>query len=87
MKSRLVRSLIALIIGAFVWIPSVTVSGQQPATQRTEEPRSQIVYITRTGKKYHREGCRYLAMSKFPVSLRQAKDRGYTPCKVCRPDQ
>ena len=87
MKSRLIHSLIALIIAAFVWIPSVTVSAQQSATQRAEKPKSQIVYVTRTGKKYHRDGCRYLAMSKFAISLKEAEARGYSPCKVCRPPQ
>lgn len=44
-----------------------------------------IVYITDTGKKYHREGCRYLEQSKIEISLEEAKRRGYEPCKVCDP--
>ncbi|WP_338826309.1 hypothetical protein MTBGP_11170 [Moorella thermoacetica] len=43
------------------------------------------VYITRTGKKYHLDGCRYLAKSKIPISLSEAKAMGYTPCSVCGP--
>ncbi|MDK2816209.1 MAG: competence protein ComEC [Moorella sp. (in: firmicutes)] len=43
------------------------------------------VYITRTGKKYHLDGCRYLAKSKIPISLSEAKARGYTPCSICGP--
>ena len=31
-----------------------------------------IVYITRTGSKYHRGNCRYLKYSKFPVSKKGA---------------
>ena len=42
------------------------------------------VYITRTGKKYHRGSCRYLRSSKIPISLTNAK-RGYSPCSVCDP--
>jgi endonuclease YncB( thermonuclease family) len=45
---------------------------------------STTVYITRTGKKYHRDGCRYLKKSKIPISLDEAKLR-YDPCKVCKP--
>ncbi|WKV08158.1 ComEC/Rec2 family competence protein [Thermoanaerobacterium sp. CMT5567-10] len=45
------------------------------------------VYITATGKKYHRDGCRYLSKSKIPISLSQAKAEGYTPCSVCDPPQ
>lgn len=42
------------------------------------------VYITRTGKKYHRDSCSYLRYSKIPISLADAK-RGYSPCSVCKP--
>ena len=52
--------------------------------QRTETEK--IVYITRTGRKYHRAGCRYLKKSMIPVTLSDAIERGYTPCSVCRPD-
>lgn len=43
------------------------------------------VYITNTGAKYHRKGCRYLKKSKHRVTLKWAKRHGYTPCKVCKP--
>lgn len=43
------------------------------------------VYITKTGSKYHLTGCQYLRKSCIPINLAQAKARGYTPCKVCKP--
>lgn len=49
-----------------------------------EVPRTQTVYITRTGSKYHRSSCRYLKYSKIPISLDRAK-QSYGPCSVCRP--
>ena len=45
------------------------------------------VHITNTGTKYHAAGCRYLKDSDIEVSLSEAKDRGYTPCSVCKPPQ
>ncbi len=48
---------------------------------------STIVYITETGECYHRDGCRYLSHSKIPITLKQAKARGYRPCSVCKPPQ
>ena len=42
------------------------------------------VYITQTGTKYHRDGCKYLKISKISISLTDAKQR-YTPCSVCNP--
>lgn len=46
-----------------------------------------IVYITRTGAKYHRNGCGSLSRSKIPISLKEAKQLGYEPCKRCNPPQ
>ncbi|GAB6390929.1 MAG: hypothetical protein MdMp014T_0302 [Treponematales bacterium] len=43
-----------------------------------------VVYITRTGKKYHRENCRYLRQSKIETTLEEAR-RSYEPCSVCNP--
>jgi hypothetical protein len=43
------------------------------------------VYITKTGEKYHRSGCRYLKKSKIAITLKDAKERGYDPCSVCDP--
>ena len=42
------------------------------------------VYLTRTGEKYHREGCRSLSRSKIPISLAEAKQK-YAPCGRCNP--
>ena len=45
----------------------------------------QIVYITKTGAKYHTGHCRYLKRSKIPIKFKDAVAAGYTPCKVCNP--
>jgi len=44
-----------------------------------------IVYITPTGKKYHKLGCRYLNENPIPISRQEAIVQGYTPCSVCKP--
>lgn len=46
---------------------------------------AQTVYITKTGSKYHCDGCRYLSRSCIPISLSEAKSEGYAPCSVCDP--
>lgn len=43
-----------------------------------------IVYVTKSGKKYHREGCSYLTDSARPIALREARTR-YSPCSKCKP--
>jgi hypothetical protein len=66
--------------------PVAVVPFQQPAPPKQADKKTETVYITRTGKRYHRDGCRYL-LSRIPMSLRDAQAKGYTPCKVCRPPQ
>jgi len=61
--------------------PAPTLSTKQ------EIPVETTVYITNTGKKYHRDGCRYLKKSKIAISLTDAKADGYTPCSVCNPPE
>jgi len=43
------------------------------------------VYITRTGSCYHTAECSCLRSSAMPLSLTDAVERGYRPCKVCKP--
>lgn len=47
---------------------------------------TQTVYITKSGKKYHTENCSSLSSSKKSIDLNEALDKGYTPCKKCKPD-
>ena len=42
------------------------------------------VFVTKSGKKYHTEGCRYLSKSKIPMSLEDA-DKRFGPCSSCSP--
>tara|TARA_B100001964_G_C14067553_1_gene524346 strand:- start:5 stop:847 length:843 start_codon:yes stop_codon:yes gene_type:complete len=42
----------------------------------------ETVYITRTGKKFHRRGCRYTNSSSVPVDVNQAII-SHSPCKIC----
>jgi len=50
----------------------------------TPDTGEQIVYVTRTGSKYHKAGCRYLSKSAIPMKLKEAAAR-YGPCGVCNP--
>lgn len=45
---------------------------------------SGMVYVTETGTKFHREGCRSLRTSKRAVS-RSAAEREYEACGICKP--
>jgi competence protein ComEC len=54
------------------------------AAQPPAQTQSVTVYVTETGAKYHRDGCRYLSKSKIPIGLDDAR-RSYGPCSVCNP--
>ncbi|MDO4753638.1 MAG: hypothetical protein Q4A41_01420 [Bacillota bacterium] len=43
----------------------------------------EIVYVTRTGERYHEGTCFHLRKSKFGMEREEAKKKGYTPCKNC----
>lgn len=61
--------------------------GSYGEINRKTEKKEATVFITRTGRKYHRDGCRYLRKSSIPISQKNAIAAGYTPCSVCRPAQ
>jgi micrococcal nuclease len=45
----------------------------------------EVVYVTPSGRRYHRENCRTLRQSRFALSLSDAARSGYTPCQLCKP--
>jgi hypothetical protein len=45
---------------------------------------NEVVYVTKTGTKYHTAGCRFLSKSSRPIALKDAV-RSYSPCSVCQP--
>ena len=63
-------------------VPQARVTSLSEASATVESEGE--VYVTRSGKKYHREGCRSLSKSKIPISLAEAKER-YGPCSRCNP--
>ena len=44
-----------------------------------------IVYVTKTGTKYHKDGCSYLSKSKIEINLTDAISKSYGPCSKCKP--
>jgi hypothetical protein len=80
-----------LLIVAFWVVAFVAGSGRQTsvvqaaqAQAAADDDKSITVYITKTGTKYHKAECRYLAKSSIPITLDVAAKR-FTACSVCRP--
>ncbi|WP_379968748.1 DUF5763 domain-containing protein [Epilithonimonas sp. UC225_85] len=47
--------------------------------------KSQTVYYTPSGKKYHTENCRMVKNTSNKTDLTSALERGLTACKICNP--
>ena len=64
-----------------------TATSASPSTATTNSgiSNSYTVYVTKTGSKYHRDGCRYLSKSQIAKSKNDAISQRYTPCSVCNP--
>jgi hypothetical protein len=56
-----------------------------PAPGSVTTPQTEIVYRTPSGEKYHTATCSYVKGKAIPITLREAKEKGLTPCKVCHP--
>ena len=74
---RLTSALV--IVGVLFIAESISVAA---AAQNSADSSDVIVYVTRTGGKYHTAGCRYLRTSAIPMKLSEANQR-YSPCSVC----
>lgn len=64
---------------------SATTTSSSKTTITTDNTNSTIVYVTKTGDKYHRGSCSYLRQSRIQKTLSEAKSQGYTPCSICNP--
>ncbi len=79
------RTLLTLLLLAAGFCSPFSISppSAQAYQAASVDYRECVVYVTRTGERYHVDGCRYLRHSRIPVSKRRAEEAGYTPCRVC----
>jgi hypothetical protein len=49
------------------------------------QPNQGLVYVTPSGKRYHRQDCRHIRTGADAITVPQAIAAGKTPCKVCKP--
>lgn len=55
------------------------------AASSTDGGTGRVVYVTRSGSKYHRKDCQHARASGIAKD-RDSLDAEYKPCKVCEPD-
>ena len=82
----LVRTLRAVVFILLSVFGSFQITRTSALAHGTQTDQKQVtVYLTNTGKCYHRAGCQYLRLSSRSIELREAIAADYTPCHVCRP--
>ncbi|MDD5017792.1 MAG: hypothetical protein PHO15_06820 [Eubacteriales bacterium] len=94
MKKSLFAYLLILILVFSACGSDIVAQGGVVVRNETDEPtditgyyaNEDIVYVTESGTKYHKQDCSYLTSSKIPVSLEQAIQEGKKPCSRCFPD-
>ena len=75
------RTTLAFAIAFLIALISIFLLWKKP-------PPEPVVYITRTGVKYHTYDCNFLkqyAKEKFAILLNTA-EKDYNPCGICNPD-
>jgi hypothetical protein len=80
MFRRMLQCVILLAALAAPLVPAAA-TPREPAS--TAQKQDCTVYVTRTGHRYHREGCRYLSHGAVAMTREEALKRGLTPCHVC----
>lgn len=78
---RKAKALCAIVLSLVVFVTTAPPVVAEAADGTT------IVYITKTGEKYHTGKCSYLRKSKIEISLEDAVDGGYEPCSRCEPPE
>ncbi len=58
-------------------------SGGSDTAPKAALSSESTVYVTKTGTKYHRNGCSSLSKSKIAMTLSDAVAKGYTPSHIC----
>lgn len=52
-------------------------------SENSPQVTEDTVYVTKSGKKYHKESCHTLKGNGTPISLEEAESKGKTACKIC----
>ena len=80
-KKAIILLLIIVTIAAVIGIMCYNKGFKD--NQPIAKDRTPIVYVTKSGTKYHKRNCDYISNTAISISTRQAQQQGYTPCSRC----
>ena len=68
--------------------PTASAPAAVPATATPavagEASESTVVYLGKSGSRYHLKGCQYLKGAGKQITVGEAFKKGYAPCNVCK---
>ena len=82
---RIMKLLVCLLVfamatGAVVSQPNVLAK----KSKKKEEKKEEVVYVTKRGKKYHKEGCKFIKNREtIKMDKKEAEEKGLKPCGWC----
>ena len=76
---------IALCASVGIWIYANSQNDIQYNNYISESEQAENVYITPTGKKFHRPSCMYVQNKNCASLPRSEAEKNYEPCSVCNP--
>lgn len=90
MKKAILLAMSLLALVAPIAVSTNPCAGVKSVTAKTTlsgryMPNEETVYVTKTGTKYHKSTCRYVAKSKIAMPKTEAQNKGYKACSVCKP--
>lgn len=82
-----VLSIVSVLCGVVAYNKYFNVGEYSTSTIKhtSHDIKTNTVYITDTGKKYHKRSCSALAKSCHSISRSKAVSKGYTSCNKCKP--
>lgn len=84
LKNLFNKKIICIIIAVIIIITIPIIFSSHKSTEIN--PETYIVYITKYGKCYHNKDCYCIKSSdKIPITVKEATEKGYRPCKKCDP--
>lgn len=90
MKKAILLAMSLLALAAPIAVSTNPCTGVKAVTTKSTlsgryMPNEETVYVTKTGTKYHKSSCRYVAKSKIAITKTEAQKKGYKACSVCKP--
>lgn len=58
----------------------------QTVNKNKTEEKPEFVYVSKSGKKYHKQDCRFLVGEPIRMTIEEAKKKKLEPCKFCFPE-